>query len=73
MALSVAIFVGESQKWIHEVVQKAKSLTIGPGIENKDIGPLISPESKKRIFEIIEKSIKQGGKVLLDERIIKQD
>lgn len=58
MALSVAVFVGESQKWIDQVVEKAKGLSIGPGIENKDIGPLISQESKNLIFEVIEKSIK---------------
>ncbi len=47
MALSVAIFVGESQHWIQSVVQKTSQLTIGPGIENKDLGPLISQESKQ--------------------------
>ncbi len=46
MALSVSIFVGESQKWIPSIIEKAQSLTIGPGVENKDLGPLISKEAK---------------------------
>lgn len=31
MALPVAIFVGESQAWIPELVEKARKLTVGPG------------------------------------------
>jgi hypothetical protein len=31
MALPVAIFVGESQNWIPELVEKARKLTVGPG------------------------------------------
>lgn len=53
MALSVAIFVGESNKWIDKVLQKTQQLTIGPGVENKDLGPLISLEAKLRIEGII--------------------
>ena len=56
MALSVAIFVGESQKWIDELVSKAWLLTLGPGVENKDLGPLISKDAKSRILNIINNS-----------------
>jgi malonate-semialdehyde dehydrogenase (acetylating)/methylmalonate-semialdehyde dehydrogenase len=31
MAISVAIMVGESQKWIPEIVAKCSKLTVGPG------------------------------------------
>lgn len=41
MALSTAIFVGESQKWIPELVERAQKLKIGNGADNSvDIGPL---------------------------------
>ena len=32
MALSVSVMVGEAQEWIPELVEKAKKLTIGPGL-----------------------------------------
>lgn len=72
MALSTAIFVGESQEWIPELVNLAKNLKVGPGhLPNIDLGPLISPEAKKRCEELIESGVKQGAKLLLDGREMK--
>jgi len=42
MAISVAVMVGDSQKWIPEIVEKTKGLTIGPGCDNKDISPMVT-------------------------------
>ena len=42
MALSVAVFVGESSKLIDQIKAKASQLNIGSGVENKDLGPVIS-------------------------------
>jgi len=53
MALSVGVFVGESQKWIPELVERSKSLSIGVGTENKDICPMITQASLKRAEDII--------------------
>lgn len=57
MALSVAIFVGESQAWIDEIILKSKKLRIGSGFEGSDLGPLISKDSKDRVIEIINRSL----------------
>lgn len=59
MALPVAIFVGESQEWIDELVEKASKLKVDEGIKDPDLGPLISKESKDRIKGIVERA-KQG-------------
>ena len=63
MALSVIIFVGESQAWITDLVEKAKKFK--PGV---DYGALITKESKDRIESIISKVESQGGDILLDGR-----
>lgn len=43
MALSTVIFVGETEKWIPDLVEKAKKLRVGAGIDPAtDVGPLIS-------------------------------
>lgn len=72
MALSVMITVGESSAWISELVERAKSLKVGNGMDEKtEIGPVISPQAKKNIEELIGSAEKEGGKILLDGRNIK--
>jgi len=67
MALSAAVFVGDSQKWIADVVEKAKKLKINectkPGT---DLGPVISPQAKQRVIDIVNDSVKQGARLVLD-------
>ena len=50
MALPVGVFVGKSKEWIDDIVKTASSLRCGGGHEpDSDIGPLISPEHKKKV------------------------
>jgi len=53
MSISVSIMVGESQKWIPEIVEKTKGLTIGAGIDDKDISPLNTKAALNRAHHII--------------------
>ncbi|XP_048517383.1 probable methylmalonate-semialdehyde dehydrogenase [acylating], mitochondrial isoform X1 [Dendroctonus ponderosae] len=72
MALSVAILVGEAQKWLPDLVEKAKKLQVNAGHEpGTDVGPVISPQAKQRILGLIEAGIKQGAKCPLDGRNVK--
>jgi len=72
MALSAAVFVGEAKNWIPEIVAKAKKLKVTQGLQaGADVGPVISPASKKRIEDLIETGIKEGAKIDLDGRGIK--
>merc|ERR1719320_932834 len=49
MALSTAVFVGEAQNWLPEIVEKAKALKVNAGhMPGTDIGPVISPAAKGR-------------------------
>jgi len=69
MALPVAVFVGESRKWIPELKERAAKLKVAPGhMPDADIGPMISPEAKRRAEHIIAESVKQGATLLLDGR-----
>lgn len=69
MALSVAIFVGESRKWIPELIERAKNLKVNGGFEEgTDLGPVISPQAKEKIDGLIGSVEKEGGKILLDGR-----
>jgi malonate-semialdehyde dehydrogenase (acetylating)/methylmalonate-semialdehyde dehydrogenase len=69
MALSTAIFVGESQQWIPELAAKAKSMVAGVGSDpNSALGPLISKESKVRVERLIQSAKDQGAEIVLDGR-----
>lgn len=72
MALSTAVFVGKSKEWLPELVEKAKKLKVNAGWEaDADLGPVISPQAKKRINDLVESGVKEGAKTLLDGRNIK--
>jgi malonate-semialdehyde dehydrogenase (acetylating)/methylmalonate-semialdehyde dehydrogenase len=69
MATSVAVLVGEANKWIPDIVEKAKSLKVNAGTEKgADLGPVISKQALERIEGLIEAGVKEGAKLELDGR-----
>ena len=55
MAISAAVFVGGIEPWKDALIEKAKSLHVGPGnAAQTDVGPLISPEAKARAERLIQ-------------------
>lgn len=67
MAISVAVFVGESGEWIDELA--AKIGEVKPGLwddPNAAFGPLISPQAKARVLSLIDQGKKEGATCLLD-------
>ena len=54
------------QEWMKEVAAKAGALKVSAGHEpDADLGPVISPESKKRIVRLIESAKKEVNSVLI--------
>jgi len=69
MAASTAVFVGEAQRWIPELVEKARGLRINAGAESgTDVGPVVSCAALQRISGLIEKGVAEGAKLELDGR-----
>jgi malonate-semialdehyde dehydrogenase (acetylating)/methylmalonate-semialdehyde dehydrogenase len=69
MALSTLIFVGSTKEWIQDLVEDAKKLKVGAGLDiTSDLGPVITPESKIRVENIITEAIEQGATLSLDGR-----
>lgn len=67
MAISVAVFVGDSKTWIEELAEKIGDVT--PGLwddKNAGFGPLISPQAKARVLSLIEQGKKEGASILVD-------
>ncbi|PYH91466.1 Methylmalonate-semialdehyde dehydrogenase [Aspergillus ellipticus CBS 707.79] len=69
MALSTVVMVGETEDWLPEMAERAKALNVNGGFEEgADLGPVISPESKKRIEDLIASAEEEGATILLDGR-----
>jgi malonate-semialdehyde dehydrogenase (acetylating)/methylmalonate-semialdehyde dehydrogenase len=71
MALSTAVFVGDSQQWISELADRAKKLRVGAGKTNPDIGPMITRAARDRAVDLIASAEKEGAKLVLDGRGVK--
>jgi len=69
MALSVGLFVGEAKEWIPDLVERASKLKLGAGLNaGSDIGPVISPEAKQKIIDLISSAEAEGATIALDGR-----
>ncbi|WP_287877017.1 CoA-acylating methylmalonate-semialdehyde dehydrogenase [Aquitalea sp.] len=73
MALSVAVLVGEARSWIPDLVAKAKSLRVGAGKDNPDLGPLISCAARERVTSLIKQGVAEGAVLELDGREVQVD
>jgi malonate-semialdehyde dehydrogenase (acetylating)/methylmalonate-semialdehyde dehydrogenase len=67
MAISVAVFVGESRAWLLELRDAMAS--IRPGLwddAGAGYGPLISPQARDRVLDYIKAGREAGAECLLD-------
>jgi malonate-semialdehyde dehydrogenase (acetylating) / methylmalonate-semialdehyde dehydrogenase len=73
LAISSTIMVGDAQHQFQDLlVEKVRALNVGNGLdENAHVGPVITPESKKRINQLISAGIQDGAKPLVDGRHLK--
>ncbi|MGD9942937.1 MAG: CoA-acylating methylmalonate-semialdehyde dehydrogenase [Burkholderiaceae bacterium] len=68
MAVSVAVLVGQARQWLPELVAKARGLKVGAGVDNPDLGPVISCTAKERIEGLIARGVEEGATLALDGR-----
>lgn len=69
MALSVVLFIGETRDWLPELAERARALRVDAGFENNvDLGPVVTPESKARIENLISTAESAGATIVLDGR-----
>ncbi len=69
LAASTIVTVGDEKGVIKDALyETVKTRTTGYGLDDVDMGPVITPESKTRIENLIQKGIEEGAKPLLDGR-----
>jgi len=67
MAISVAVFVGDSSEWIADLKTALSQLRPSSWKDKQaDFGPLISKEAKNRVLNLIAKGKQEGAELLLD-------
>ncbi|MBB6342144.1 malonate-semialdehyde dehydrogenase (acetylating)/methylmalonate-semialdehyde dehydrogenase [Pseudomonas fluvialis] len=67
MAISVAVFVGESKAWIGELAEQMAALRPGYWSDaGAAYGPVISPQAKARVLGLIAQGKAEGAECLVD-------
>ena len=69
MAISVAVLVGDAQKWVPDIERQIRELKVGPW-DDKDamLGPIVSAKGKERVEKLIGEGVADGAKLLVDGR-----
>ncbi len=69
LAASNIITIGEHAAITESLVEASRKRVTGFGLDTDvQMGPVITPESKLRIYSLIEKGIGEGGRLLVDGR-----
>lgn len=67
MAISVAVFVGDSGQWIDELAEELAKVRPGAWDDPAAAyGPVISPEARQRVLNLIEQGKVEGATCLVD-------
>jgi malonate-semialdehyde dehydrogenase (acetylating)/methylmalonate-semialdehyde dehydrogenase len=72
LASSLAITIGESHStFVAAMTEEARSRKVGYGLnEGVEMGPVIRPESKMRIEQLIQQGMEEGAKLIVDGRAV---
>jgi malonate-semialdehyde dehydrogenase (acetylating)/methylmalonate-semialdehyde dehydrogenase len=70
MAVTVAVAVGSAaEALVTKTAERARAFTVGPGAAPAtDMGPLISEAALDRVRGTLERSVEQGGSLVVDGR-----
>lgn len=67
MAISVAVFVGESREWVDELAERMAAVRPGAWDDSgAAYGPVISQSAHRRVLDLIARGKEEGATCLLD-------
>ncbi len=74
MAVSVLVAVGDiADELVGKIAERTKSLRIGDGTHNSDMGPLVTKAHRDRVAAYVEEGEDAGAKVVVDGRKVQPD
>jgi malonate-semialdehyde dehydrogenase (acetylating) / methylmalonate-semialdehyde dehydrogenase len=70
LANSLAVTVGSARDpFTKAITEKAANLKVGYGLDqDTEMGPVISAQSRERVYGYVETGAKEGGRILVDGR-----
>lgn len=69
MAVSVAVAVGDAADALLIALKPLiEGLRIGAGVEDLDMGPLVTHEHRKRVCEYLDAGVREGAELVIDGR-----
>ncbi len=72
MAVSVAVAVGAAgDRLVEDLAPRVRSLKIGPGHEDVEMGPLVTAEHRDKVRSYIDRGIEEGAELVVDGRDFK--
>ncbi len=57
------------EDFVQLFVERTKRLTIGPGLEDPDLGPMIDDAARKRVMSHIEDALAKGAQIMYGGRV----
>lgn len=51
-------------EFVDRTVERVEAMSVGPGIDDYDMGPVVSPDAHQNVVEAVERATSQGGRVL---------
>jgi len=57
------------EEFVRMFVERTQTLTIGPGLSNPDLGPMIDEEARRRVISHIENAVSNGAEVAHGGRV----
>ncbi|GGK79621.1 CoA-acylating methylmalonate-semialdehyde dehydrogenase [Ornithinimicrobium pekingense] len=74
MAISVAVAVGPvADTLVDKIAERTRTLRIGDGTRESDMGPLVTQEHRDRVSAYIDAGEREGASVVLDGRQVDAD
>jgi len=57
------------EEFVRMFVERTQKLTIGPGLSNPDLGPMIDEEARRRVIAHIEDAVSKGAEVVYGGKV----
>ncbi len=55
-------------RFVERLIERTRRITVGPGVDDPDMGPLISQRQQQVVLEYIDLGVREGGEILVGGR-----
>ncbi|KAK4789647.1 hypothetical protein SAY86_016951 [Trapa natans] len=71
ISISTAVFIGGFGPWEDKLLERVRQVKLNAGTEvESELGPLISKQAKDQICQLVQRSIEDGARLVVDGRLV---